>query len=53
MSRLTLVDPDNLTGERKAQYDRFPSNLTGHCCCWTIDSPVPCLRPPTHCGPRR
>lgn len=28
MSRLTLVDPDNLSGERKAQYDRFPSNLT-------------------------
>ncbi len=28
MSRLTLVDPSNLTGQRKAQYDRFPSNLT-------------------------
>jgi len=28
MSHLTLVDPDNLSGERKAQYDRFPSNLT-------------------------
>ncbi len=28
MSRLTLVDPNSLTGERKAQYDRFPSNLT-------------------------
>lgn len=28
MSRIPLVDPTSLTGERKAQYDRFPSNLT-------------------------
>lgn len=28
MSRIPLVDPDRLTGERRAQYDRFPSNLT-------------------------
>ena len=28
MSRIPLTDPATLTGERRAQYDRFPSNLT-------------------------
>lgn len=28
MSRIPLADPASLTGERRAQYDRFPSNLT-------------------------
>ena len=28
MSRIPLADPATLTGEERAQYDRFPSNLT-------------------------
>ncbi|MCV7420584.1 carboxymuconolactone decarboxylase family protein [Mycobacterium yunnanensis] len=28
MTRIPLVDPATLTGRRKAQFDRFPSNLT-------------------------
>lgn len=28
MSRLPLADPHRLTGDERAQYDRFPSNLT-------------------------
>lgn len=28
IARIPLVDPTTLTGERKAQFDRFPSNLT-------------------------
>lgn len=28
MTRLKLVEPNSLTGDRRAQYERFPSNLT-------------------------
>ena len=28
MSRIPLVSPEDMTGEQRAQYDRFPSNLS-------------------------